>query len=82
MRFRRKLKVDRELARRIYESTEEIPRVGVNFGAFEGELFSICLGWGTSIPMYFPLRRKTVLLTSACGIRREELIRFGEIPGR
>ncbi len=81
LRIRRKLKVDRELARKIYESTEEIPRVGINFGALEGELSSICLDWGTLIPMYFLPRRKMVLLTPARGIRREELIRFGEILG-
>ncbi len=81
LRFRRKLKVDRNLARMIYESSKEIPRVGINFGALEGELSSICVDWGTLIPMYFLPKRKMVLITPARGIKRKELVRFGEILG-
>ncbi len=81
LRIRRKWKVDRELARRIYEKSSEIPRVGINFGSLEGELSSMPLDWGTLIPMYFLPKRKTVLITPARGIKREELVRFGELLG-
>jgi len=81
LRFKRRYKVDRNLARKIYNSTGEIPRVGINFGALEGELSSLCLDWGTLIPLYFLPKRKMVLITPARGIERAQLIRFGEILG-
>jgi len=81
LKFRRKYKVDRELAFRIYDASQDIPRVGINFGALEGDLSSMCLDWGTLIPLYFLPKRKMVLITPARGIKRNQLVKFGEVLG-
>ncbi|GEM_PF-110672 len=84
LRFRRKFKNDRNLAKRIYETanTQGIPVVGINFGALEGPLSKMSLDWGTLIPLYFLPRRNIVLITPARGISRHSLVRFGEIMGK
>jgi len=83
LRFRRKVKCDKELAQEIYEkSRENLPVVGVNFGALEGELSKICLDWGTLIPLYFLPKRKMVLITPARGVSYDNLISFGEVVGK
>ncbi len=84
IRFRRKIKSDRELASKIYEETrkEGIPVVGVNFGALEGKLSKICLDWGTLIPLFFLPKRRMVLITPAREVPFETLIEFGKIIGR
>ncbi len=82
IRFRRKVRCNRELAKEIYERTrKEVPVVGVNFGALEGPLSKMQLDWGTLIPLYFLPKRKMVLITPARGIKRKELVKFGELLG-
>ena len=83
LRFRRKIKCDKELAQEIYEKTKKfLPVVGINFGALEGELSKICLDWGTLIPLYFLPKREMVLITPARGISNESLINFGKLVGK
>ncbi len=83
LKFRRKVKCDKELALEIYEEARKnLPVVGVNFGALEGELSKICLDWGTLIPLYFLPKRKMVLITPARGIPFGSLIDFGKIVGK
>ncbi len=84
LRFRRRYKCDRELAEKIYKEakSKNIPVVGINFGALEGEMSNIPLDWGSLIPLYFLPKNPIVLLTPARKIRREELVKFGEILGK
>ena len=84
LRFRRKYKCDRELAEKIYKKAkmENIPVVGINFGALSGELSKIQLDWGSLIPLYFLPKKPIVLLTPARKIKREELVKFGESLGK
>ncbi len=81
--IRRTLRSDRALAKRIYERAraEDIPVVGINFGALEGKYSRMPLDWGSLIPLYFMPRKKTVLLTPARNIPRNALVRFGELLG-
>ncbi len=83
IRFGGLYKCDRTLAMEIYHRSkrEGIPVVGINFGALEGKLSRIQLDWGTLIPLYFLPKKHIVILTPARKIKREELIRFGELLG-
>lgn len=78
-------RTDRVLAKNIYEYSkkENIPVVGVNYGALEGEASRIPLDWGTSIPLQFFNRvEKIVIISPAREIEREKLVKFGEIIAR
>ena len=73
---------DKILAMKIYEraKAENVPVVGVNFGALEGEGSKIPLDWGTSIPLeFFQYVEKIVLISPARKISREKLVMFGKI---
>ncbi len=81
IRFRRKIKSDRSIAFEIYNRARDLrlPVVGVNYGALEGPLSKFVLDWGTLIPLYFLPKRRMTLITPARGIKKEELVKFGEL---
>ena len=83
VRFGGLYKCDRTLAMEIYQRGKEarIPVAGINFGALEGKLSRIQLDWGTLIPLYFLPKKHIVILTPARKIKREKLVRFGELLG-
>jgi len=83
VRFGGLYKCDRTLAMEIYQRGKEarIPVAGINFGALEGKLSRMQLDWGTLIPLYFLPKKPIVIITPARKIKREKLVRFGELLG-
>ncbi|MGC8673686.1 MAG: extradiol dioxygenase [Thermoprotei archaeon] len=76
------LETDRQLGYSLLNEVKksQLPAVGVNFGALEGDLSSLPLDWGTSIPLNFLYKGEKVLLIGpAREIKREILTRFGEV---
>ncbi|MGQ4891295.1 MAG: hypothetical protein ACP6IP_02295 [Candidatus Njordarchaeia archaeon] len=85
-----RLKCDRDLARFIYEEAKKIdlPVVAVNYGTAGGELSTMCMDWGTFIPLWFVYRTyqankkempKVVVITPSREIPGENLVKLGEI---
>lgn len=81
-------KCDKELAEEILEQAEKnnIPSVGCNFGALEGEASNIEMDWGTLIPLWFcketNYNPRIVVICPSRDIPMEKLIGLGEIIGR
>ena len=50
-----RLKVDRDLAGALYEFSRDsgLPVVHVNYGTASGHLSTMCMDWGTFIPLWF-----------------------------
>jgi len=85
-----KARVDRDFSKKLYNEANKnvIPVILVNYGTSGGELSSMCLDWGTIIPLWFIKRRyiieqlempKVVLVTPSREIDWDYLVRFGEI---
>lgn len=80
-------KCDKELARQILKQAVEdnIPSVGANFGALEGEASNIEMDWGTLIPLWFcknaSYKPKIVVIGPTRDISLNKLVKLGEIIG-
>ena len=81
---------DRSFSRGLYTLAEicQLPVILVNYGVDEGELSSMCMDWGTFIPLWFIKKKyeaeqkdlpKVVLITPSREIPHEQLVRLGEL---
>jgi len=77
---------DRQLARQILENakTLQLPVVGVNYGASEGEASCMPMDWGTLIPLWFLVGQdqagpSVVIVTPSREIPLRNLVRFGRL---
>jgi aromatic ring-opening dioxygenase LigB subunit len=83
---RLRCKCDRQLARQILESAKklDLPVVGVNYGASEGEASCMPMDWGTLIPLWFLVGQdqagpNVVIVTPSREIPLESLVSFGSL---
>lgn len=85
-----KLNCDRTFAFSLYKkaSKAELPVVAVNYGASEGEASSMCMDWGTLIPLWFVKKiydshdkemPPVVLITPSREIPWTDLVKLGEL---
>lgn len=80
-------KCDKDMAERILSQAtkENIPSVGCNFGALEGEASNIEMDWGTFIPLWFCRENnynpKVVIIGPTREIPLDNLVKLGEIIG-
>ena len=74
---------DRELAEEIYSRAKSMafPVVDLNFASLRGKYSRWPLSWGELIPLQFLERKPLVLITPARGLKRETLVKFGEVLG-
>ena len=76
---------DVEFGKRVVELAEKhgLPVVGANYGALEGPLSDLAMDWGTLVPLWFFLGRKTktkVLVVTPCrGIPLAQNFEFGKV---
>ncbi len=81
-----KVRCDRDLGHKVLTAAEEkgLPAVGANYGALEGPASDLAMDWGTLIPLWFFLRRKTtarkvLIVTPSRGIPLRENFEFGRV---
>ncbi len=77
-------RTDRELADEVYERARSsgVPAVKINFGTDSGELSSLPLDFGSSIPLSFYRASRLLVIGPARGISREQLYAFGRAIGK
>ncbi|MGQ4833776.1 MAG: extradiol dioxygenase [Candidatus Asgardarchaeia archaeon] len=79
---------DRSFSKDIYALAEisQLPVILANYGTDEGELSSMCMDWGTFVPLWFIKKRyelekkevpKVVVVTPSREIPNELLVKFG-----
>ena len=81
---------DRSFSRELYTLAEmcQLPVILVNYGTDEGESSSMCMDWGTFIPLWFIKKKyeaeqkdlpKVVIVTPSREIPQEQLVKLGEL---
>ena len=84
-----RLETDRELAEKIWDTSmkSNLPVLHVNYGTDGGDLSSLCLDWGTFIPLWFIKNQyrshssnmpKVVLVFPSREVPWDILVQFGE----
>ncbi|MGD0146023.1 MAG: hypothetical protein ABSB53_04110 [Nitrososphaerales archaeon] len=78
-------KCDVEMGRAIIDEAErrDLPVVGANYGALEGQASDLAMDWGTLIPLWFFLREnrlksRVLIVTPSRGIPLEQNHEFGK----
>jgi aromatic ring-opening dioxygenase LigB subunit len=85
---RLKAKCDLEIGRAIIDEGERagLPVVGANYGALEGPLSDLPMDWGTLVPLWFFLKRrsksKVLVVTPSRGIPLRQNFEFGAAVAR